>query len=312
MSYGLGSQLHGQKLPQWLIDSVSRAGNESERMYFGQEARGNQPAKQPDPTFNFARPRIEPNLPPDLQLAYQRARGNAGVADPYFQQAALNLRPGQDQFQNHYQDYMNPYQHAVTNRIAEEGNRNFEENLLPALEARFVNLGSFGGRRHAEMARRAARDTQKEILANQRLSMHQGFQSAGQLFNQDRMRQLESSRRLSDLGVARQASNSLDTAQLGMQGREQLERGDLQRRLDYDSAQRQHFEPQERLSRHIANLQGIPQQGLAQNYSVWNQPQQREPQMNGWGQFAQGAGSILNARLAHAKSGGYMHPAMYR
>lgn len=306
MSYGLGSSLHGQRLPQWLIDAVSRAGNESERMYFGQAGR---PA---DAEFNFARPRIEPNIPADLQGAYQRARANTGAALPYFQQAAEGLRPGQDRFYENYQNYMNPYQHAVSNRIAEEGNRNFEENLLPALEARFVNLGSFGGSRHAEMARRAARDTQKEILANQRLSMHQGFQSAGQLFNQDRMRQLEASRRLSDLGVARQASNSLDTAQLGMQGREQLERSDLQRRLDYESAQRQHFEPQERLNRHISNLQGIPQQGLAQNYQVWNNPQPREPQMNGWGQFAQGAGSILNARLAHAKSGGYMHPAMYR
>jgi hypothetical protein len=39
---------------------------------------------------------------------------------------------------------MNPYNDAVTNRIGELGTRNLTENLLPAIEGRYIQAGQLG------------------------------------------------------------------------------------------------------------------------------------------------------------------------
>ena len=65
------------------------------------------------------------------------------------------------------QDYMNPYTDLVVNRIAELGNRNFNEKLIPQISDQFVGAGGYGGSRQAEAIGRAARDTQEGISAEQ-------------------------------------------------------------------------------------------------------------------------------------------------
>jgi hypothetical protein len=295
---GIGTEVHGSRMPEWLKTAYADVAQRSQRDVLGR------------PDFRFDQARIAADNP-DLQAAYLRGR-NVGQFDPGYVDAARYLRPGQDKFYEQYQNYMNPYNRNVTNRIAEEGNRNFEESILPALEARFVNLGTYGGSRHRDLAQRAARDSQKEILSNQRLAMHQGYQQAGENFNRDRLRQLEAGQRLGQLTGQRQASHMLDTGQLAMQGAQQQGRQDQRLGHDYMAALNQYNQPQERLAQHISNLQGVPAANLSQQYSYYQPPQQQQPQ-NSFGQNVAGiAAGLLGARFQHHAEGGYVHPAYYR
>lgn len=296
---GIGSYNNGVTMPPELTRMFAEAALKSQQNVLGR------------PDFNFRQPRFAEDSP-DLQAAYGRGR-NTGRFEPGYADAARYFRPGQDEFNmGRANEYMNPYVHHVYDRIAEEGNRNFNENILPSLEARFVNLGTFGGSRHRDLAQRAARDTQKEILSNQRLSMHQGYQQAGENFNRDRLRQLEAGQRLGALQGQRQASAALETGQLGMQGAQQQAREDQRLQHEYGAAFNQHNQGQERLSQHISNLQGMPLANLSQQYGFYQQPQQQNNQNNAWTNTAGIAASLLGARFQHHAGGGSVHPAYYR
>lgn len=89
-------------------------------------------------------------------------------ANPYIQNAA------QTSVAN-VQDYMNPYNEAVTDQIATLGARNLQENLLPAVSDSFIKAGSFGGTRMGEFGNRALRDTQEAVLGQQASALQQGY-----------------------------------------------------------------------------------------------------------------------------------------
>jgi hypothetical protein len=83
--------------------------------------------------------------------------------------------------------YMSPYTSAVTDRIAELGNRNLTENILPAVNDTFTggDAAQFGRERHADITGRAIRDTQDSILGAQANALEQGYNEAGNLFTSD-------------------------------------------------------------------------------------------------------------------------------
>jgi hypothetical protein len=89
-------------------------------------------------------------------------------ASPYLQAA------GQSSAQNINQ-YMNPYNEQVTNRIAELGARNLSENILPSIGSDFIKAGGYGSTRQRDLVGRAARDTQDSILAQQAQALQQGY-----------------------------------------------------------------------------------------------------------------------------------------
>jgi hypothetical protein len=72
-------------------------------------------------------------------------------------------------------NYMNPYNAAVTDRIAQLGARNLNEVLLPGVSDSFVRAGQFGSSRMGEFGARALRDTQDSILGQQSQALQQGY-----------------------------------------------------------------------------------------------------------------------------------------
>jgi len=106
------------------------------------------------------------------------------AASPFVQQASQNF-PGQ------VGNYMSPYTSAVTDRIAQLGNQNLMENVLPAVNDTFTggDAAQFGRERHADITGRAIRDNQNTILGQQANALEQGYSTAGNLFNQDANRQ---------------------------------------------------------------------------------------------------------------------------
>jgi hypothetical protein len=89
-------------------------------------------------------------------------------ASPYLQAA------GNSSAQN-VNEYMNPYNQNVTDRIATLGARNLSENLLPQISSNFIKSGGYGGTEQRDLMGRALRDTQESILGQQAGVLQQGY-----------------------------------------------------------------------------------------------------------------------------------------
>lgn len=120
-----------------------------------------------------------------------------GAAQPYLSAAATSF-PGSAAA------YMNPYTQHVTDRIAQLGARNLQENLLPEISDQFVRAGQFGSAQQRDVVGRALRDTQEAILAQQGQALERGYGLAGQLYGQDAGRYAGLAGTAGGLGTAQQ------------------------------------------------------------------------------------------------------------
>lgn len=193
--------------------------------------------------------------------------GGLQAAQPYLQQAGQSSAGG-------IQNFMNPYNQQVTDRIAQLGARNLTENLLPGVSDAFIQAGQFGGSRMGEFGSRALRDTQEAILGEQAKALQSGFNTAlgasesdlarqlqlgqltGQLGGQQQQVQLEGAGLLGNLANTDRSAQadlyrqllggSQQLQQQGIAGRQELANfGEQERQLLYDQYQRAQQYPQQ-------------------------------------------------------------------
>lgn len=102
--------------------------------------------------------------------------------------------------------YMNPYLENVVNRFGELGARTLREQLMPAIQSKYISAGQLGGPTRPGTgasgapsgmmtdAARALRDVQEGVLKQQQQAMYEGWNQATNLASQDlsRMGQLAS------------------------------------------------------------------------------------------------------------------------
>lgn len=81
--------------------------------------------------------------------------------------------------------YMNPYIDSVVNRIGELGQRNLVDNLMPALEGRYITSGQWRGSGQLTDTMRAVRDTANDILGQQSNALYQGYVNAQNMKGSD-------------------------------------------------------------------------------------------------------------------------------
>lgn len=152
----------------------------------------------------------------DVTKAAIAAPGSLPTAQPYLTAA------GQNTVAN-IGTYMNPYTEQVVNRIGELGTRNLTENLLPAVEGRYIQAGQlgYGGRDGMGTpsgmmtdTARALRDTNADILGKQAEALQSGYTQAAGLSSAD----------LSRMGQLAQTVGGLQGADLtrALSGAEQL------------------------------------------------------------------------------------------
>ena len=210
------------------------------------------------------------------------------AADPYLKRA------GETFTGSNVDAYMDPYRTNVTDRIAELGNRNLMERVLPGISDQFVAAGQLGSTRNSEFMSRAVRDSAGEIAGAQAGALSQGYQNAAQNFGtdagraadvaskygslttadqgallkgaeltgdlggSDAARRLDAGRSYADLATARQGSGLKDAAALEAIGKTQ--QGQAQQNLDlaYESFSDERDFPKEQtdyLNRMIRGLQ---------------------------------------------------------
>lgn len=145
---------------------------------------------------------------PDQVAAFQQVRDNQGSWRPGMAQAGQTVQGAVDSAQGaagaanaavagpskNWTDpgtqsaYMSPYTSSVVNEIARLGNQNFNENIMPQINASMIGSGQFGSTRNAANLGNAARDTEQNIMGQQASALESGYSTAGNLFNQDAAR----------------------------------------------------------------------------------------------------------------------------
>jgi hypothetical protein len=168
------------------------------------------------PYQTYQGPRVA-GFTPTQQQGMQQTIGAAGLAAPVIQQATgvAQQQIGQSGLsaaqpyltaagRAAYGDvakYMNPYNDAVTNRIAQLGTRTLTEQLLPSINDQFIRAGQPGSSRNADMFGRAARDTGESILAEQAKALQAGYGGALTAAQEDLRRQGQLAQTAGNLGT---------------------------------------------------------------------------------------------------------------
>jgi hypothetical protein len=236
--------------------------------------------------------RIAP-FPQELKDAQERTNLGVGAESGLLRRAEAGIGTGVQPFHENYQQYMNPYQDAVIRRMSDEGARNFRENILPALDARFLRLGQHGSARHAGLSERAARDFQNELMGNQQKALSSGYQQAGQMYNAQQLRELEGANQMSNLATTKQGNRFSDIAALEAIGKYKQQQDQSMLDTRYQEWLRQREAPKEALQFQSAMMHGMPSQGVNQSFYQTPAPQQ----MNMAGQFGPLAMGLLGARM---------------
>jgi hypothetical protein len=209
------------------------------------------------------------------------APGGLATAQPFLDRAGQTAA-------SQVQQYMNPYQDAVVNRIGELGARTLREQILPEISDRFIKSGQFGGSRQAEMIGRGIRDTMEGITAKQAEALSTGYTGALGAAQTDLSRVGNLAGTAGTLGAGDISSRRATAAQmadmaareqsLGLTGAGALSSiGDKQREMDqanldvgYQDFLRSQAYPQEQIDKAAAtmkNVQGaVPQGTLKYGY----------------------------------------------
>lgn len=85
--------------------------------------------------------------------------------------------------QDVFDSYMDPYTEGVVNSIAQLGNQNLMENVLPGVNNTFTSAGQFGSDRNGEFEARAIRDEGKDIANAQAGALETGFNTSLGAYN---------------------------------------------------------------------------------------------------------------------------------
>ena len=114
-----------------------------------------------------------------------------------------------------FSSYMNPYNTNVTNAIANLGQRNLTQNLLPQVNDTFIGAGQFGSNRNSDFTQRAVQNANESILNQQAQALQSGYNSSMANYLQGQGQQLQAGQQMTQAG---QAAGALGQAQTGIAG----------------------------------------------------------------------------------------------
>jgi hypothetical protein len=163
--------------------------------------------------------------------AWNTIAANTGNTAPMFQSGASNISASATPFdQATFNQFKSPYIDDVVNRIATLGTRNFNENLLPSLNDKFIGSGQFRSDRNAEMVARLTRDTNESIMGQQAMALQQAQDSAMNQYQQGMNRQQQAGVNMGNLAAMQAGTQIKDAAALEAAG--QAQRGINQENLN--------------------------------------------------------------------------------
>jgi len=281
-----------QKLPEEIAPFAKEVLGEAQQLYQANIERGYDP---------FTGQTIAP-FTPEQQRSMEGISGLVGTSRPLQEEALATYRQGAEQFTGDTaQQYMSPYQQAVTDIEKREATRNFEGNVLPRLEAQAVQQGAMSGlgsRAGVEFAE--AQRNQSELLADiQAKGQQKAFQDARQGFEQQKAREQGMATDLSRLGPAMFATGLQEQGALGAVGeqKQQLAQSALDEAY-FKFLEKEQY-PQQQLANYSGFVYGNPAAGMVNS----SQTGTATPFQPSFGQQLLGAGLQLGGAFLGSEAG---------
>ena len=202
-----------QKLPPEIAPYVKQILTEGSAQFEAEKAAGYQPYTG----------QTTAGLTAQQEAALTGLEGLAGTQQPFLDEAGQIVRQGADQFTGDVaEQYMSPYQQAVTDIELREAQRKFEGTTMPKLEAQAVNMGGMSGlgsRAGVEMAE--AQRGQNQLLADiQAKGQQKAYESARQEYGFQKAREGQMASELANLGGREVAADLTEFGALKSAGEE--------------------------------------------------------------------------------------------
>ena len=176
--------------------------------------------------------------------AYQQIQANQGSYKPYTDYASQTLPQA-------IGSYMSPYTDSVVNRIAQLGQRNLSENLMPQVNSTFTGSGQFGSTRNADFMNNALRDANESIMGQQAQALESGYQNAA-------TNALNDMSRYGALGQLQQQLGYQDSSMLDIAGQQQQAQQQKNMDLSYQDYNTQNDYQKNQLSFLSDIIRGMP------------------------------------------------------
>lgn len=242
------------------------------------------------------------DFPPEMQRAFELAQ-ITGDYQPFLNMAKQYTERGAESYADNAEKYMNPYQQHVIDSLMHHSNRNFKEDVLPALEGHFVGLGQHGSTRHQELATRAARNQQESLNRAMGEQLAHGYESSGKLFNADAARALEAAPIGLDLARLNQAARAADIALMSNVGATKQAQEQKGHDIAYQEFLNQREHPLESVKQQAGVLSGMPMNQA--HYSAQHKPGNAVPDtVAGIGTLATQLASLPQFSTTQRKAGG--------
>ena len=181
---------------------------------------------------------------PTQQQAFSGVQANQQSWKPYTDYASQTIPQAT-------QSYMNPYTSNVMDVMAQRGQRNLTESLLPQVNSTFTGAGQFGSTRNADFTNRALRDTNETIMNQQAQLAQQGYTGAQNMALADLQRQANLGQQVSNLGYT-------DTGMLGTVGQQQQGQQQANMDLNFQDWTKQNQWQQDQLGWLSNIVRGLP------------------------------------------------------
>ena len=273
-----------QKLPEEIAPFAKEVLGEAQQLYKANIERGYDP---------FTGQTIAP-FTPEQQRSMEGISGLVGTSRPLQEEALATYRQGAERFTGDTaQQYMSPYQQAVTDIEKREAQRNFEGNILPRLEAQAVGAGAMSGlgsRAGVEFAE--AQRNQAQLLSDiQAKGQQAAFQDASRRFEQQKNRERAMAGDVSQLGPAMFASGLQEQGALGAVGEQKQQLAQSALDEAYFKFLEEEQYPQQQLANYSGFVYGNPAAGMVNS----TQTGTSTPFQPSFGQSLLGIGSTLGA-----------------
>lgn len=216
--------------------------------------------------------------PPTGAATYGEQAGKLAGFDPMQTQSFQNIQSQQGNWKP-YTDYasqtvpqavgsyMNPYESNVMDVMAQRGQRNLTENLLPQVNSTFAGAGQFGSTRNADFTNRALRDTNQNIMDQQAQLAQTGFQNAQTTAMSDMQRQAALGQQVQQLGFQ-------DASMLGTAGQQKQQQTQQNLNMGYEDWNKQKDWQKSNLDWLSQIVRGLPADQTRYQYQT-EQPQQQ-------------------------------------
>ena len=281
-----------QKLPEEIAPFAKEVLGEAQQLYQANIERGYDP---------FTGQTIAP-FTPEQQRSMEGIAGLVGTSKPLQEEALATYRQGAEKFTGDTaQQYMSPYQQAVTDIEKREAQRNFEGNVLPRLEAQAVQQGAMSGlgsRAGVEFAE--AQRNQAQLLSDiQAKGQQAAFQDARKGFEQQKAREQGMASDLSRLGPAMFATGLQEQGALGAVGEQKQQLAQSALDEAYFKFLEEEQYPQQQLANYSGFVYGNPAAGLIQQTGTGTST----PFQPSFGQTLLGLGSGLGSAFLGSPGG---------